>query len=91
MKTIWKYEIVMVAAPTVLDMPDGARLLGAGMQQGVAGAGFVAWFEVDPSAPSVSRAFRIVGTGHDIPSGWAWRATVQDEPFVWHLYEKEQG
>lgn len=36
------------------------------------------------------RTFMVVGTGHEIPSGWDIVGTTQRTPsgFVWHLLEK---
>lgn len=35
----------------------------------------------------VTRSFQIFGTGHAIPDKSIHCGSVQDAPFVWHLYE----
>lgn len=49
------------------------------------------WAEVQPAAGLVERTFRILGTGHNMPEGvpLAYVGTVQQPPFVWHVYEEE--
>ena len=73
-----------VLQPQLLDLPVGARFLSAQNQN----QALILWFEVDPEAMLVPRAFQVLWTGSSIvPEGATYLATVQIELFVWHLYE----
>jgi len=88
MRTIYKYNLE-VTQQQVINAPYTAMLLKIGFQDGE----LCAWFEVDTEYLKGKRKFWIVGTGHAIPKtegSLIWRETVQDPPFVWHIYE-EQG
>lgn len=76
---VFKYPYT--GAPQAL--PQGARFLHAGNQDGAA----FMWFQVDPNATREERTFRIVGTGQDVEEEWEHLTTWFDAPFVWHLYE----
>lgn len=82
MKTIYKYEV----RPTML-LPEGARILYVGSQNGVE---VFLWVEVDTEAKCEEREFYIFGTGHpvkaDVPLHYI--GTTQTEVgLVWHVYE----
>lgn len=84
MATVWKFAFAGVpgdAAPFLI--PAGARVLTAQIQAGA----ITLWVLVDPSRPTESRRFRISGTGWDLPFPSEYIATVQDGPFVWHVFE----
>ena len=59
--TVWKFPM-RIADVAVAEMPKGARLLRAGIQNDT----FCVWALVDPEAPKVERRVRIAGTGHPI-------------------------
>ena len=84
MRTIWKYAV----DDGPVSMPSGARILSVQVQRG----DLTLWAEVDSDAPAEIRRFRVYGTGHELPRGLGYQdshiATVQDEPFVWHVYEE---
>ncbi len=64
MITIWKYAIEPEAR-TVLKIPRMAQLLTVQAQ----GDGPAAiWFRVDTNMAPVDRAFRVFGTGHELPA-----------------------
>ena len=42
------------------------------------------WFEPHLRTTTMVQVF---GTGHDMPDEAEFLATVQDDPFVWHLYD----
>lgn len=86
MKTIWKYELPITDAPEVR-MPSGARILSCGL--GRQNETILVWAEVNPDNPPTPCGFRIVGTGHPMPGVGEYVGTVQDVPFVWHIYEEE--
>lgn len=78
MKTIYKYKI----EETVLIPVDAIRV-----HTDTQGGELYSWYLVDPDLPKETRHFRIVGTGHLIPSGYFHVATIKDTPFVWHVIE----
>lgn len=85
-RAIYKYPLPLTGVPSSLDLPVGSRVLTAQMQ----GGNLFIWAEVDPEAPIESRFFRIFATGlhHGVDfSRYLYLATIQDGPFVWHVYE----
>ncbi len=89
MRVIWKFPLKLTNEVQEIQIPDTHCFLHAGMQSEL----FCAWFEVEDDRPLVKRAFRIFGTGHEIPEEqkhfYAYMRTTQDDGFVWHLYELE--
>lgn len=83
MKTVFKYPIP-ISSRFILDLPRGATILTAQDQGGNAQL----WAEVEPEAPKVTRYLSIVGTGHEVLGNSKYICTFQQEPFVWHLYER---
>lgn len=80
MKTVFKYLVNQKPIP----MPTNAKFVHFGIQ----GNETFAWFEVNPNLPSVMKHIRVYGTGHSIPETSKHLASLQDGPFVWHLYEE---
>ena len=60
-RTIWKFPLGEVNDLLTLSVPKGAELLTMQVQNGEP----CIWALVDPSAPKVTRAFAVRGTGHD--------------------------
>jgi hypothetical protein len=58
MRTIYKYELTPNGI--VADMPRGAEVLTVQVQHGKP----CIWAMVDPDAPTHTRHFRVIGTGH---------------------------
>jgi hypothetical protein len=87
MRTIWKFEIAIVA-PGLIRMPKGAEILTVQTQHGVP----CVWAIVDPQAEKEDRYFEILGTGQPVYEGEevdrAYVGTFQQPPFVWHLFER---
>lgn len=86
-RRVFKYPILTPhsGSPVVpVEMPQGSRALEFQYQDGVP----CLWAEVDPSRATERRHFEIFGTGHLIPLDAKYVGTVQDPPFVWHLYER---
>ncbi len=80
---IYKYTLEIAGIQT-LQVPAGARLLTAQMQ----GDALRLWAIVNPDNPPEHRTFLISGTGNPFPEGTAaYIATVQQGPFVWHIFE----
>jgi hypothetical protein len=83
MGKIWKYVINRVDV-MCLDLPDGAEVLTAAMQNG----DITLWILVDPNAELRKRPFYVVGTGNPFPpEAKTFIGTVFDGPFVWHIFE----
>lgn len=81
MNIVYKYPIKF--GLNSLHLPVGAQFLHFAGGHG----SFMAWFEVDASAESNVRNFKIFGTGHHLENVLNYLSTVIDEGFVWHLYE----
>jgi hypothetical protein len=71
-----------------LEMPEGALILTVQVQGGQP----CIWARVYPSAPKVTRHFRLVGTGHSLEGNLWYRGTFQLQlvggQFVFHLFEE---
>ena len=86
--TVWKYPLCGVDSIAV-SMPAGAKVLAFHLQHGQP----TIWALVDPSRPTETRRFRLVGTGDEISCGSRLRpsyvGTVHvDRPvLVFHLFE----
>lgn len=86
MKTIWKFEVPITDAPE-FTAPVGARILSAHLGQ--QNRTLYIWAEVNPDNLSKARyGLRIIGTGNPVTDVGRFVATVQDQPFVWHVYEE---
>lgn len=63
-RAVWKWEIPLRTVFT-LDLPRGAELLTVQTQYaGGPGETPALWALVDPDAPTETRCFQLVGTGH---------------------------
>jgi hypothetical protein len=86
--TIYKYSLRITDVQSV-KAPRGTRWLSAQMQNGR----LCVWATVDPNQPDESHLIRIIGTGNPFPaaaqSGMVFVGTVQDAPFVWHVFAPE--
>ena len=81
MKTIHKYKID--ENTDSLRSYEGMKPLHADYQGGF----LCLWAEVDTTAKDVNVPFRVIGTGFTLPSdNFTHFATVQNPPFVWHIY-----
>ena len=90
MTSIWKFPLsVDDRSYAVVLMPREATVISAQMQLGR----LCVWAHVDTNAVVEKRTFRVFGTGWEMPSDFTeiyrFIATVQDEPFVWHVYEQQ--
>lgn len=83
MRTIYKYPLIPGAETPI---PHGSKVVHAGPDpNGV----LCVWVECDPREFDTS-SFSAFGTGHEIPDGWTYGATVKADPFMWHVYYKEK-
>lgn len=83
MRTIHKYRINDI---DVIAIPKGAKVLHAGIQS----SAMTIWAEVDTEEKELEkRQFMIFGTGHTMPNNGRLNhiSSVQDDVFVWHVYE----
>lgn len=80
-RVVWKYALAIGPEQTIA---FAGRIVHAAVQDSFP----MLWVEVDRAGTPVARTFRIFGTGQTIPDGWEHRGTVQDPPFVWHVYER---
>lgn len=83
MKIIYKYPIM--GAADRIEMPKGASILHAGLQEGR----IHIWAEVDKNSQEKEfRHIMVFGTGYAFPDIQCEHiATFQDGPFVRHVYE----
>ena len=83
METIYKYPL---GPETILKLPPGAQPLTVQLQDGES----MLWVKLDPAAPTISRHFRCVGTGHIITDGdrLTYIATFQLDGVVFHAFEE---
>lgn len=87
MKRIFKYELDLDPQEQAVFMPEGARLLAAGVQSDDFNDHLVVWAEVDTSAQRAPRAFQILATGSEVQTTLNYLATVQwPGNLVWHIY-----
>ncbi len=87
MNKIWKWELPVMDVQT-LRLPAGAQILSVQYQPGSPGLSL--WASADPAAPLMPRQFAIAGTGHNLPAGASKArhiATVQQEQWVWHVFD----
>lgn len=82
---IWKFPLPIDDEVSV-KMPRDARVLSVAVQEGAV----VVWAVVNPLHRTVSRRFRIVGTGHPFNdlAEWQFVGTVQTHggALVWHVF-----
>lgn len=83
---IFKY--VLKSDVHVADMPAGARILKAGIQN----RSICVWALVSPDAPRVSRLLTVYGTGAPISSvdQFDYVDTVFVGPLVWHVFAEKE-
>lgn len=86
MNTVHKFSLsTSIGEVFLTEMPIGAIIRSVQMQREKP----YLWASVDDLAPLVARNFIWTGTGQKIHPHWHYIATVQQPPFVWHLWEVE--
>ncbi len=79
---IWKFPVSPLA--NVIDIPKGAYIIAAGIQQNT----ITLWAIVDPDADLIGRRIEVFGTGHHLPGGSrTYIGIVFDGPYVWHVFD----
>jgi hypothetical protein len=85
MRRVYKYPVPDIGTVFTVNMPAGAQVVNFETQ----GEQMCFWAVVDPSARAKPREFTVFGTGWDIEDDrWRYVASLQDPPYVWHLFEK---
>jgi len=85
---IWKFPLTLTNRQ-IVRMPKGARVLTVMFQQETV----CLWARVAPDAEPTDRTFWIFGTGHAMPRQLplVYVGSVQQPPYVWHVYEENLG
>lgn len=90
-KVVYKYPLAMAEVSTI-EIPYDASIVHVDKQ----GQTYCIWAEHgvdypddnDHKVPVMKQhTFRIFGTGHLIPDGMSHIGSLQDGPFVFHVYE----
>lgn len=85
MRTIHKYNFELAGFFT-LHIPQYAKFLFFGQKN--KDAVFSIWYEVDTERVKLKHNFAIVGTGHEVPEGYVYLASLIEGYYVWHLYRE---
>ena len=84
MSVIYKFPLRVTDEQTI-NMPTGAKILSVQFQNDQ----LCVWARIDNEYFKSKRTFLIVGTGHRFPDdGRQYIGTVQQGPFVWHVFEE---
>jgi hypothetical protein len=82
-QVIWKYPLNISDSQTIM-MPRGAIIITAQLQHGTP----TLWAIVDPEKEKEPRKILIFGTGHEHQEiNGVYINTVQQEQYVWHIFE----
>lgn len=83
-KEIWKFPLGDGMQQDI-KMPMHAEILTVQVQHGHV----CLWAKVTPANVKKLRRIHVVGTGHPVPAGaFGYVGTVQQGPFVWHIFEE---
>jgi hypothetical protein len=88
-RAVWKFKLADGVDHFALDMPVGATILSVQVQNGEP----CMWALIpDTSGDREMRVFRIYETGHSmiITEKLLFLGTIQQPPYVWHLFEVAQ-
>lgn len=85
MRTIWKYPVVIVDSPQVVDMPAGSEIVHFAQQDD---GSLCFWALVNPTAATRKRTFYVHGKGHSVSQYENHVGTAICGYFVWHLFEE---
>jgi hypothetical protein len=85
-RTIWKYELEVMAREQLIDMPDDSVIVRVGSQEKTV----CLWAIVCPQNIKVTRVFFITGTGHPAHKVWDYVGSASMGPFEWHVWECPQ-
>ena len=84
-RAILKFQLPETFKIIPIDIPQGAIILQAGMQRGVA----YIWADCLTEAPIEKRNLKIFATGEEVPLNTKHIKTFfeKEATFVWHLFE----
>ena len=72
----------------LVELPQGSKILRITTQVQSDGLKVkMMWALVNLAAPPVMRVFQFFGTGQEIPPFATYVTTMDDPPFVWHIFE----
>lgn len=88
MRTVYKYKLNRGTFDvSEVQIPSDAKIVLFDVQN----HGLYIWAEVETDNPTVTRRFRVMGTGWELSELPVYtlrhRASIQKDSFVWHLYE----
>lgn len=84
MRTIWKFA-GQPGFTIEADMSACAKVVLVGRDPDSKEPAF--WVETNKDKPVVSRRFKFIASGRDVPINSAHRGSAIVAPYVWHLYE----
>jgi len=98
MRTIWKYPLNLPEEVTSLQVPQGAKVLTAAIQErrtlNSQYADLCVWMAVDDERALTERRFAVLTTGNPVPAQVSdlslrdgYVATVQRNGYVLHVFE----
>jgi hypothetical protein len=98
MRTIWKFQLGVSEEVTSLQVPQGAKVLTAAIQEvrtlNSQYANLCVWFAVDDDRALVERRFAVLTTGNPVPPkvsdlalSQGYVATVMRNGYVLHVFE----
>ena len=84
-RTIWEQPLFIRDEPQVVEWPAGAEIVACQMTPGEQ---LCLWYLHAGAEERQARTFLVYGTGHPIQGGPLEHVgTVQQGPFVWHVFE----
>ncbi len=83
MLEIWKYPINDGNSQSEIDVPENHAILTVAYQSGQ----LCLWVSVDPKSPKIHKLISSVGTGFPYNPTAKFIGTVQQGPFVWHIFD----
>lgn len=90
MKRIYKYQLkdIVLNDTVTINLPKGAKIIHTLLQNDQ----IYIWAEIDTAMKDTQRTFEVFGTGFNFPDDirveLVYLATIQDDIFIWHIYER---
>lgn len=83
--TIWEFPLtnLSLVSDMTVQMPTSSRVIDVQLQH----EKLYLWAMVDPDEPLRERRFKVFKTGMAFDESLAYRKTVHDGRFVWHVFE----
>ncbi len=83
MKVVYKYNLGL--GPNEITLPKDSKIVAFRMQEGK----MCIWAVVYTMQPEEVRRLNVRGTGQELFDNEEHIATLQDPPYVWHLFEEQ--